>query len=208
MTLGEAGDLAAAPGSLPWAVAVRLELQALIHRAEFDRSQVGHMRHLFVKHAGYKQLRDQTGRPFRSYRAFCTERPPWGLGYDPDVLEQLIVGPATPPDDQAQAALPLAQQGRPTTGDKGSVSIFVAGARRDSDYLTARIARDHPAILERMKAGDFKSVRAAALAAGIITPTVQIPLDPARAARTLRRRFTAEQIAALVAALARDQGEG
>lgn len=35
-------------------------------------------------------------------------------------------------------------------------------------YLTRRIARDHPAILERMKAGDFPSVRAAALEAGIV----------------------------------------
>src|SRR5437660_1536229 len=26
-----------------------------------------------------------------------------------------------------------------------------------ADYLTARIARDHPAVLERMKAGDFPS---------------------------------------------------
>jgi hypothetical protein len=29
------------------------------------------------------------------------------------------------------------------------------------DYLTRRIARDHPDILQRMKAGEFKSVRAA-----------------------------------------------
>jgi hypothetical protein len=39
------------------------------------------------------------------------------------------------------------------------------------DYLTARIARDHPEILERMKAGEFRSVRAAALAAGTAKPT-------------------------------------
>ena len=37
------------------------------------------------------------------------------------------------------------------------------GRKRDADYLTARIARDHPEILSRMKAGEFKSVRAAAL---------------------------------------------
>jgi hypothetical protein len=32
----------------------------------------------------------------------------------------------------------------------------------NAEYLTARIARDYPAILERMKAGEFRSVRAAA----------------------------------------------
>jgi hypothetical protein len=35
-------------------------------------------------------------------------------------------------------------------------------------YLVARIARDHPDILERMKAGEFATVRQAALAAGIL----------------------------------------
>ena len=37
-----------------------------------------------------------------------------------------------------------------------------------SDYLVARIARDRPDILERMKAGEFASVREAAREAGII----------------------------------------
>lgn len=32
----------------------------------------------------------------------------------------------------------------------------------NADYLTARIARDNPDILERMKAGEFKSVRQSA----------------------------------------------
>jgi len=31
----------------------------------------------------------------------------------------------------------------------------------DPDYLAARIARDHPDILDRMKSGDYPSVRAA-----------------------------------------------
>jgi len=35
-------------------------------------------------------------------------------------------------------------------------------------YLTARIKRDHPEILKRMIAGEFKSVRQAAIEAGIV----------------------------------------
>lgn len=35
-------------------------------------------------------------------------------------------------------------------------------------YLAARIARDHPDVLERMKKGEFLSVRQAAIAAGIV----------------------------------------
>lgn len=37
-----------------------------------------------------------------------------------------------------------------------------------ADYLTARIARDHPDILRRMKAGEFSSVRQAAKEAGLV----------------------------------------
>jgi hypothetical protein len=44
-----------------------------------------------------------------------------------------------------------------------------------ADYLTARIARDRPDVLERMKAGEFPSVRQAAIAAGIVK--VKSPLD-------------------------------
>jgi hypothetical protein len=43
-----------------------------------------------------------------------------------------------------------------------------AKAGNRSDYLVARIARDRPDILERMKAGEFASVREAAREAGII----------------------------------------
>jgi hypothetical protein len=52
----------------------------------------------------------------------------------------------------------------------------------DAERLTVRIARDHPTILEKMKAGDFSSVHVAALDAGIIAPEFSIPLDPAGAA--------------------------
>jgi hypothetical protein len=43
-----------------------------------------------------------------------------------------------------------------------------AQAGNRSDYLVARIARDRPDILERMKAGEFASVREAAREAGMI----------------------------------------
>jgi len=43
-----------------------------------------------------------------------------------------------------------------------------AKAGNRSDYLVSRIARDRPDILERMKAGEFTSVREAAREAGMI----------------------------------------
>jgi hypothetical protein len=43
--------------------------------------------------------------------------------------------------------------------------------KRDAEYLTSRIPRDNPAILEEMKAGKYPSVRAA----GVLKETS--PLD-------------------------------
>jgi hypothetical protein len=76
----------------------------------------------------------------------------------------------------------------------------------NADYLTRRIARDHAEIFERMKAGEYRSVRAAALDAGIIHPTTTIRTDdPHAIAATLSRQLDPDifrEVAALIWALA------
>lgn len=68
-----------------------------------------------------------------------------------------------------------------------------------ADYLTRRIVRDHPEIAERMKAGEYKSVRAAALDAGIAPRTLTIRLDaPASVARSLRKHMSEENFTDLI----------
>ncbi len=59
-----------------------------------------------------------------------------------------------------------------------------------ADYLTARIARDRPDILKRMKAGEFSSVRQAAKEAGIVRERISIALDPVKAAEAIFRHFS------------------
>ena len=76
----------------------------------------------------------------------------------------------------AQAdANPLAQHGtNPHTREDFMIikSSLVGG---DSpEYLAARIARDRPDIQQQMKSGEFPSVRAAAVAAGIVHPRVHL----------------------------------
>lgn len=67
-----------------------------------------------------------------------------------------------------------------------------------AEYLTRRIARDHPDILKRMQAGEFRSVRAAALEAGIMPRTFTVRADnTTSAARTLRKHMKPEQLAEL-----------
>jgi hypothetical protein len=82
--LGEAGDLDAPPGSQPWAIAVRHELQGALLGMERHRAHFAVVRHLMQQHEGYKQLYDRRGRPFSDYTAFCREPEPWGLGINQD----------------------------------------------------------------------------------------------------------------------------
>jgi hypothetical protein len=69
---------------------------------------------------------------------------------------------------EAKAAEP--QPARGVNQHLGSDNIRPCSHGTGSSYLAARLARDHPDILERMKRGEFRSVRAAALEAGIVKP--------------------------------------
>lgn len=63
---------------------------------------------------------------------------------------------------------------------------IMGGQGTSRDYLLRRLARDRPEILERVKTGEIKSARAAAIEAGIIKdiPSVQLK-DPAPTAKKL-----------------------
>lgn len=69
---------------------------------------------------------------------------------------------------RAQQPATLFDWGRPTReeqeDDKGVVHTFIERGSGNADYLASRIARDRPDILAHMRAGEYKSVRAAALA--------------------------------------------
>jgi hypothetical protein len=88
---------------------------------------------------------------------------------DPELLEKLTYGEAR--------EVVLRSHGRPPKGEerKGTDSTFIRGST--SAYLTARLARDRPDLLERLKAGEFSSVRAAAREAGIVRPTATFYTD-------------------------------
>jgi hypothetical protein len=56
--------------------------------------------------------------------------------------------------DRAREAIPIPEQGgdRKSKDYQGNIITLIRGD--NPDYLTARIARDRPDILERMKAGE------------------------------------------------------
>jgi hypothetical protein len=61
-------------------------------------------------------------------------------------------------------------------------------------YLLRRLARDAPEVLDRVKAGEFKSARAAAIEAGILkpVPTIRLVEDAAKVAAALRKHLSPE----------------
>jgi hypothetical protein len=83
----------------------------------------------------------------------------------------------------AEAAVPLKHFWKvpgPGRGKKLPQKQKVQSGNR-SVYLVNRIARDRPDVLERMKAGEFETVREAARAAGILAASGE------RQGRQLRR---------------------
>ncbi len=104
---------------------------------------------------------------------------------------------------RAEDTLPLPFHGEVGNGRSrvDNINSTPKGGGTNADYLTSRIARDRPDILERMQAGEYKSVRAAADDAGIVKRRVSIPLDAERAASLIRKHFTAGQVVALIEAL-------
>lgn len=79
--------------------------------------------------------------------------------------------------------------------DKGGTS---------ADYLTARIARDHPSVHKKMKDGQYRSVRQAAIDAGIIEDRTRVSFyadDPNRACRNIFKHMARPDIRRLHALL-------
>jgi len=93
---------------------------------------------------------------------------------------------------QVAAAQPFAPARRPTTAEAkekvDNVHLKPASQLNSNsqERILRRLARDAPDILKRVKTGEIKSARAAAIEAGIITPFPSLQLkDPAPTAQKL-----------------------
>jgi uncharacterized protein (UPF0128 family) len=75
--------------------------------------------------------------------------------------------------------------------NKDSNTTFDLG--RGKDYTLARLDRDHPDLAKQVRAGEL-SANQAAIEAGFRVKSITIPLDPDRAAKTLRKHFDKESL--------------
>jgi hypothetical protein len=127
-----------------------------------------------------------------------------GLELDPDMVRWAVEGLKKLKPEEAvgfHAAAALGKhgehgRGRPKDRDGNTSSKH----QNDSDYVTARLARDNPELAEQVLAGEL-SAHAAAITAGFRRRTVQVDAsEPERAVRQLLRlgRDYARQLGALL----------
>jgi hypothetical protein len=177
--MDELGDPDAPVGTRLWCLYIANEIRKML----YDKQQTGQrLRDLvgaFAEHQGWQEL------GHLSWEDFCERR----LQKSPVEIEIEVT---------------LRAQGRPSKEDKlDNCQVLTAeqmGGGNSADYLTARIARDRPDILEDMKQGKYHSVRQAAIEAGIVKPQARysLPDDPQAAGKYLAQRVDREWFDTLI----------
>lgn len=105
--------------------------------------------------------------PFVEFSDFATHPLPDGLGCDMKRLIALCKG-----NDQAvkflQAQRGLEEKETVVQGRHRSNGTMIQTSGNGAEYLLRRLAKTAPEFVDRYEAGEFPSVRAAAIAAGIV----------------------------------------
>lgn len=128
---------------------------------------------------------------------------------DPPITEwakkarQALEPHATVVSAGAKRAQPQPSLGTNQHSEGGCDDVTPLDRGNSQAYLLRRLARDAPDVLERVKAGEFTSARAAAIEAGIIrpVPTVRLVDDPAKVAAAIKKHLTSDQLVQLAQAL-------
>jgi hypothetical protein len=123
----------------------------------------------------WKTCKDRNGEVFSSFTDMICAELPEGFGITVPKLRKLVAGTiAERPlavavgEEQATTVKP----GRPDE-EKRSNGTNIQTSGNGSEYLLRRLAKTAPEFVDRYEAGEFPSVRQAAIAAGIVkVPTV------------------------------------
>lgn len=136
---------------------------------------------------------------YSDFVSFVSDPPLEGLGTDVHTLERLC-------KDDVEAVRLLAEAkarpvGRPVITD--NVRNYPEPESKEgnsAEYAIRVLANQFPELYEEVKAGRL-SPHGAAVKAGIRDRTITIPVDPHKAARSILRNFTPDQVDDLIAAL-------
>jgi hypothetical protein len=128
-------------------------------------------------------INPDTGKPFGSFYECAVTRIPHGLGFDGKDRRHTYAQVVSYCDLQRGDVAMMMRQQQPALAGHGEIgngrsrdyNIMSTPTRQGTDpsYLVSRLKRDAPEIAERLADGEFRSVRAAAIEAGIVkVPTV------------------------------------
>jgi len=130
---------------------------------------------------------------YKTEEAFLRE----GLQLDPELVSRVVDWLDREKPEKAVTLDHVKQQLDRHGGDRRSAEARKAKENQDdnvilkqqgnsADYLKARLYRDHPEMAAAFERGEYRSARAAAIEAGIITPFPSLQLkDPAPTAQKL-----------------------
>lgn len=195
----------AQPGTKEWAMRKKQRIEEKIDAAEDDIINLDIEAVDFIQGKGWRLLpRNEEGDLFRVFKEFALAERPYGLGCTEKQFRIMVAvcDALTPTQERAAEMLPIKLNGRPSPDENydnyNSFSPTQQGT--SADYLTARIARDHPSIYDGMLRGDYRSVRQAAIEAGIVNVKTRysLPDDPIAAGRYLAQRVDKEWLLAMV----------
>jgi len=221
LVLDDLGDLAAPQGSQPWSRAMHLRVQRFLHEANTGVRMLRLSLAAMEQHKAWQQLDSPYKRPFASLREYAAEKPPAGLGFDPDALLEILgetrditLGdhPVWVAHSKAQALAADDTMKRLEEHGGNRYQPYVHKVDCDAQeaqygtsasYLVRRLKRDAPAIAAALARGEYPSAAAAARAAGWPgrAPQIVLPADPVRFAALLKQRCTPEYLAGLREAL-------
>jgi hypothetical protein len=171
------GDLLSPVGSRLWCVGAKFRIQKLLDQHETDHESIESLVGQVLDVSAWTQLAKSNGQPFASYTEFCTTSRPYGLGRsDQDIKRIIAEGKAKSAAELVRDTPPVREVGRPKAGESNVDNINIIQGGTSSSYLAARLNRDHPDIAARVEAGEFRSMRAAAIEAGIISVPTRIQL--------------------------------
>ncbi len=131
--LDELGDANAPIGSRPWLLFVANEIRKTLYDKEQTGRRLQDLVEVFKEHAGWQEF------GYLTWEEYCNKR----LQVEAEKIETEVAKRASEP-------LPL----NPPQTHNSFDNYQKMDGGTSADYLTARIARDRPDILEGMKAGN------------------------------------------------------
>lgn len=162
----EIGDENAPVDSRPWLKWLYRKAVSLKHDAEFTAVALKDYLSSLRRGERWRRLDDRDGRAFTSWEDFYQYPEPFGLGMS---LQQVAAIVEEPDGSARTVAAVLGKHGGDRRSEKArEQDSQTTSIGRGSDYLKARLERDHPEIAARLD--QYPSVKAAAREAGIVKP--------------------------------------